>query len=50
MGRTALPVVQPKDEGVRVDLGEVEEAPEIREYFQHPGESEDSLTVRSDLD
>ena len=36
MVRTALPVVEPKDEGVRVDLGEVKEAPEISEYFQHP--------------
>ena len=45
-----LPVVKPEDEGVGVDLREVEKTPEIREYFQHPLESEDSLTVRSDLD
>ena len=40
-----LPVVKPEDEGVGVDLWEVEEPPEIREYFQHP---EATLTVRSD--
>ena len=31
-----LPVVKPEHEGVGVDLGEGEETPEIREYFQHP--------------
>ena len=33
-----LPVVKPEHEGVGVDLGYLEETPEICEYFQHPEE------------